>query len=429
MMQSQRSRQILAGVVVSVVTLALIGTVLVAMTPVGCGPANKLGLKAITNRCVKSQASAARTPGPTPSTTANPTGSFVPTPNQPPASQPNNPPASQPFNPPASGPFPPDGGPSSGAYPPFTPPASSSGPSSPTLALSCRLPVYVGPPGSGGFIAFPGGSFTADSGSGVTLPSPSPGSSPAPPPAGPGYGYGPGYTGLSYDVAYRRWLPAPYNWVSPNGTRYVHPSPDSIYVENVATGATTELGQGHQWSIAGVVDTGVYATIGNQAGLWFLPFSGAAKQITSVGYWQVASSTAAFGTLASALPQGVSTVISRLDLTTGATSDWFTRQGSQSSVIGLDARGNPVMTVSYFVGGNEVWIATGPQPQASFPIFGTPEGMYWAGAPIADRFGVWFPVNGNFQYGQSTPGIVLYVAGSGLYWMSSLGAQLAGGCH
>ncbi len=55
--------------------------------------------------------------------------------------------------------------------------------------------------------------------------------------------------------------------------------------------------------------------------------------------------------------------------------------------------------------------------------------MNSAGPPIADKNGVWFPVYGNFQYGQSTPGFVLYVAGSGLYWMSSLGAQLAGGCH
>src|SRR5229473_1289753 len=53
-----RSRQVIAGVLVSVVTLAVIGVVLVAMTPVGCGPANAMGIKSIANRC-KTQAVAA----------------------------------------------------------------------------------------------------------------------------------------------------------------------------------------------------------------------------------------------------------------------------------------------------------------------------------------------------------------------------------
>jgi len=41
----------------------------------------------------------------------------------------------------------------------------------PPIQLSCTLPVFAGPPGSGGFITFPSGSFTPDPKSGVTLPS------------------------------------------------------------------------------------------------------------------------------------------------------------------------------------------------------------------------------------------------------------------
>jgi hypothetical protein len=161
--------------------------------------------------------------------------------------------------------------------------------------------------------------------------------------------------------------------------------------------------------------------------LWQLPFSGPVKQITTTGFWQAASSSAAYGTATSAVPQGVTNTIIRLDLKTGAISDWFTRQGTQSSVSGLDSHGNPLIAVSYFSQGfNEMWITTGPG--TATPIFNSGENLYTSGPPIGDSHGVWFPINYSIPYQSSTQGIVLYVAGSGLYWMSSLGTQLAGPC-
>lgn len=407
---------------VTALTLAVIGVVLVAMTPIGCGPANALKIKSISNRCVSWQTGGVvTTPTPTPTTFFGPTAT--------PTFEPYTPPASPPYTPPASGPFPPDSGPASGAYPPFIPPASGSGGSTvPGLALNCRLPVYVGPPGSGGFIVFPGGNFIADPASAVTIPSPSPGESPPPQAVGPGPGYGYGYPGLSYDRAHSRWLPVPPNWASPDGSRYVHPSTDAMYVENVVTGATTELGRGHSWAVAGLTDQGVYATIVNQAGLWLLPYSGPAKQITTSGFWQFASAAGGFGTVTSAVPQGVANTIIRVDVNTGAISDWFTRRGAQSFVNGLDARGYPLIQVNYFGQGqgNETWDATGPG--TAVPIFSSNQGLNQSGQPLADSHGVWFPMYYNSSFGQSTQGIALYVAGSGLYWMSSLGAQLGGAC-
>ena len=415
-LRSIRGGRAAAAVLVSVLTLALVGGVILTTTTVGCGPAQKLGLRGTLSRCnlsdsltgAVSSPSAMGSFGPTARSTTPPAPRISPDLTTTPA--PSAPPVSTT----------PDSGQASYAYPPFTPPASGAGGT--PLAMNCRLPVYVGPAGSGGFIVFPGGSFIGDPKSGVTLPSPSPGaSSPAP-------GYGAGYSGLSYDRAYARWLPVPYTLVSPDGSRYAHTSPDSVYVENVATDTTTELGQGHAWTIIGVQNNGVYATIVNQAGLWLLPYSAAAQQITTTGYWQMASSDAAYGGTTSAVPQGIANTIIRLDLKSGTVSDWFTRGGAMSTPFGLDAHGNALINVSYFVsgGGSEMWITTGPKDR--FPLFDWFHVQLTAsGTPIADSHGIWFPAVVN-SYPSPAQGILLYAPGSGLYWMSNAGTQLAGPC-
>lgn len=420
-----RSRQVIAGVLVSVVTLAVIGIVLMAMTPVGCGPANAMGIKSIANRCKTQPVAALRTPTPSPFVIPAPSAP----PYTPPSSPPYNPPASPPYYPPASAPYYPASTP---AYPPFYPPTSGvgGGPVIPPIQLACSLPVFAGPPGSGGFITFPSGSFTPDPKSGVTLPSPSPGSSPQPiggGPGGPGYGYG--YPGLTWDVAQKKWLPAPYAWVSPDGSKYAYTSPNSIYVQDVAAGTQVELGEGKSWSIVGVLADGVYATNPNVAGLWVLPFSSAARQVTTSGYWQAVTTGAAYGTATSAVPQGVSTTIIRIDLKTGAIdSNWFTRLGSNSYVSGFDGHGNAIIYVNSFSGGgNEVWISTGPD--LGTPIIGSQNGVFVNGIPIADSHGVWFSASiQNFSNG-SNSGQLLYVPNSGVYVMSQIGGQLAGGCN
>src|SRR6266436_8332361 len=140
-LSTPRSRQVIAGVLVSVVTLAVIGVVLMAMTPVGCGPANAMGIKSIANRCKTQAVAALRSPSPSPF--------GIPTPNPPPYT----PPSSPPYNPPESPPYYP---PSTPPYAPFYPPSSGvgGGPVIPPIQLACTLPIYAGPPGSGGFISF-----------------------------------------------------------------------------------------------------------------------------------------------------------------------------------------------------------------------------------------------------------------------------------
>ncbi len=103
-------------------------------------------------------------------------------------------------------------------------------------------------------------------------------------------------------------------------------------------------------------------------------------------------------------------------------------------VTGFDGKGNTIISVSYVNGsGQEIWIATGPTSASAIagftnPQFGGTQGFNSYNAPAADSHGLWFA--GNYStWGQSTVGFALYVPGSGFYWMSSIGGQLAGGCY
>ena len=419
--------RIAAIAMVTLLTLGIVGAVVLTTTSAGCGPANKLGLK--TAQCINGGPVAnVGHPSPTPSTGLPPAPSPTTVPYNPPATSypPYNPGASSypPYNPGASAgnPYP---LPSSGSFPPMAYPISGS--FVPYVSLSCRLPVYAGGPGSGGFIVFPGVSFVADPRSAVMAPSPSPTSAsptPAPPQYGPGYPAG--FYGLTYDAPYSKWLPAPWAWVSPDGKSYGYPLNGDIYVENVANGTALELGQGHGYSMLDAENSGVYVTSPNQPGLWFLASSGTVKQITASGFWQAARGGSAYGTATSQVPPGASNTILKLDLASGATGPFFATAGAQSTVTGFDGQGHPVIQVDYFggpsyPGGRALFIATGPN--TSYPIAAVSYGSYNpppfpSGTPIADSHGLWFSV-GN--------GMVLY-ANDAWYWMANIGGQLAGQC-
>jgi hypothetical protein len=393
---------------VTALTLAIIGVVLVASTPLGCGPAKALHLKLSPSRCANV---ASINPSPSPF----PNG--IPSPSPFPGQSANpipDPASSNPFPQPASNPFPDN---SSGVFPPFAPAASPGSSQGPGLALNCRLPIFAGGPGSGGFIAFPNGTFIADPRSAVSVPSPSPGA--ASPPPQYGYGYQ-GWFGTTYDQAYARWLPVPYRWVSPDGTRYAYPGqPDGIYIQNVANGTQVEVGEGKSWQVLDVDAGAVYAITGATGGLWRLPFSGTVTQVTSSGYWQALSPNGfAYGTATSSVPNGAGNTILQLNLATGSTIEYFTATSKQSSVAGFDFGGNPIIYVQNQPA-MQIWIATGagrasPIADLSYTNF------YPQGYTISDRHGIWL-AGGN--------GIVLYVPGGGWYLMGSIGGQLAGGCN
>ncbi len=427
-----RTRPALAAILVTAITLGLVGTVVAATTSLGCGPANRLGLTL--SRCNPYPLRLGDTRSgnlnqPTPSPYRFPsTAPSANAPNPNPASNPSPNPTGT--NPPTS--YPASTQPASGSYPVYPP--ASSGPS--PLALNCRLPIYAGPPGSGGFIVFPDGNFIADPRSSVAVPSPSPGAaSPKPTPQMGGPGYAPNFYGMSWDASHSRWLPVPVTWVAPDANHYAYPGADAIYLADASAGTQIELGPGHVWSLLAVASDHVVATIQNAPGLWVLPFTGTPRQVTTFGYWQAATATAAYGTSTSAVPQGAANTILRLDLSKGTTSDWFTRQGSQSSVAGFDAKGNPIIYVQPGNGGfQEVWLTT--SPNSGTVIFPVVQGSNWPplqvtaqGAPIADSHGIWFPAYFQNAYGYNTSaaGIALFT-GNTIYGMTSISGALAGGC-
>lgn len=416
--RNQAGARVAAAALVTVVTAAVIGGALVFTTTLACGPAGKAGLQL--RQCARPVAArGSPTPFqfPSPSPTAK-NDSASPSPQQ-----------ASPSSAPSTGPTPPTGnGPASGAYPPFEPPSTgSNGLALPGVALSCRLPVYAGPPGSGGFIVFPGGNFIADPTSGVALPAIPTGSpSPQPPALGPG----PSFAGFAYDAPFSTWLPVPHTSMSPDGAHYAFTSTSSIYVVDVRTKALTEVGKGHSWTIVGMADDAVLAEVSNSGGLWKLAFNGAQNELTSIGFWQAATPTAAYGTATSAVPNGVSNSIIRLDLGTGSVNDhFFTRDQSSSTVIGLDGSGSAVIAVTYFgayQGTTEIWVVNAA---GATPILGTSQtNTYLQGAIIGDAHGIWMSIQVSLGYYGGQSGVALYVPGANVYWMSNYQVQLAGGC-
>lgn len=427
-----QSRKTLAAILVTAVTLVLVGGVLLVTTSLGCGPANQFGVKV--TRCIAGNPVAGRsTPSPTewpakPGYVPPPSPVYV-APTYPPAPNPaSNPP---PYTNPSSG-YPPQTIVTSGTNEPFYPPSSGGGP--PSHPLNCKLPMYAGPPGSGGFVVLPQGNFVADPRSAVSLPQAGAGSpSPAPNYAGGGYGPGPGYGGpgggygygMAWEPLHQRWLPVKPEMVSPDGNHYAYPSTNSVYLVDAGTKTQVELGAGHAWVVVRVLNDRVFATIPNTAGFWVLPFSGTPQQVTGQGYWQAATGSAAYGMLTSAVPQGATSKLVRLDVSNGAIADWFSREGSSSTIYGFDSQGNPIV-YSYYNGGWTLWLTKSATNAVAITTSFAP--VQIQGVPVADANGIWFPAYYN-QYGsQNNSGVVLYVAGSGLYWMASIGGQLAGGC-
>jgi hypothetical protein len=428
-----RTQRIAVAVVVTIVTLMIIDAVVFAMTPLGCGPANVLHVKASSScRTVASLSSPTPTSslstpttitGPSPRATANQSASPSAAASAPAAATPPPAPAPpgavSPFDSPTSlGPF---LGPTS--INPFGCGVSCAGASG-GLALSCRLPIFDHLPGSGGFVILPSGTFQPDPRSAVVVPNANPAAGAAVPPAAMQW------FGLTYDRGYSKWLPVPYAWVTPDGTQYAYPgAPDGIYVVNVRDGSQVELGAGQTWAVLDVEAVGVYATTGSpgaasstQSGLWLLPFSGAIKQITTTGYWQAVTKGAAYGTAVSAVPFGTANTILKLDLSSGTTSEWFTQPGAQSSVTGFDVKGNPVIVASSQQW-LSIWISISPNRGFLISNYYTAssyqQGFTPNGPPLGDSHGLWF---------SSYQGIALYANDGNWYWMNSYGGTLAGEC-
>lgn len=409
-LRGSKVRQIVAVAVVTAVSLTIIGAATVTTTSVGCGMARSLGMSHVGQRCIADK-QVAKLSLSSPSPLASPISGRPPSP-QPPA--PNGASSYPPVNEPVSN------------YPPYSQPASSYPPEAsfgsgypfyaPTsnighfpAGLSCSLAVYSGPPGSGGFITFPGGNFIADPSSAVTQPTPNAAPSPVPTM---------GYPGLAFDRKYSRWVPVPYRSVSPDGDHYAFTPGGQLWSVTVGTGVATLL-DNRQWTIVDVSNEGVYAETVNNAGLWLFPFSATPRQITATGFWQAVGGGAAFGTATSAVPYGATTTILRLDIGTGQVVNWFSPSGESARVIGFDGSSNPVVSTSGQF--QSLWVV----PSANSPQLITSTrtgGPYLQWFLVTDSHGVWLTGS------DSSGPVIILLANGTLYGASALGAQLAGGC-
>jgi hypothetical protein len=148
---------------------------------------------------------------------------------------------------------------------------------------------------------------------------------------------------------------------------------------------------GHAWTVLDVESEGVYANpqqTSSQAtaGLWLLPFSGAPRQITTKGYWQSVGGGAAYGYSAPAVPLGAVQPLLRLDLKTAKTSTWLDNLPPNSSVMGFDLQGRPIVNVQSTP--VQILVLTGVNQQAT--IFdGSLQNFYVSWGVLADSHGIW----------------------------------------
>jgi hypothetical protein len=234
---------------------------------------------------------------------------------------------------------------------------------------------------------FPGGKFVADPASNVVItgiPTPSPGP----------YGYySSNFYGLTYDRRYSKWLPVLRNMVTPDETRFAFGLSDGVYVRNVGGGTTVELGgDGHAWAIYDVESEGVYANpvpTSQQAvaGMWLIPFSGDPRQVTNKGYWQLAGRGFAYGFLAPSVPSGATQSLMRLDLKTGAITQWYTDLPQNANLLGLDLQGRLIVLIQTI--GQQVLILAGSnQAITIFDGSATNTNIYVTSA-VTDSNGLW----------------------------------------
>lgn len=294
-------------------------------------------------------------------------------------------------------------------------------PPSGVALLRGKIAISSGRPSSGGWITFPGGTFTADPGSNVTL---SGGQS----------------FGLAQVLAMNKWVPVPRNWVSPDGTKYAYFLFDGYVIHVVQPGRpdlllpppprqTSDL----SWSILSTTNTSVYviSSLGfaPQAGLWKVPFSGPPQEVSASGYWTAMDERYVYGTMTSSVPQGAANTISRLDLSTNQSTPIFTQPGMQSTAVGVDQDGNAVILAVKpneqvtFPAVFQIWIArsTGPvklyETEALIPPpeVGLPAGFLLFSV-VPDSMGTWI---------STSKGLFLYTRESGLELASTVTGTLA----
>jgi hypothetical protein len=194
--------------------------------------------------------------------------------------------------------------------------------------------------------------------------------------------------GMSYDWAFRSWLPVPWSWVTPDGKRYAYSYPGipGILIADVGSNTATVIARDRDWSILDVEQTGIYATVPQSPGLWLVTFAGTASEVTASGFWDSIYGGAAYGGDGPAAAPG--NVIERLDLATGTVQPWFQVAGATSVVVGYDGKTAPMILSQ----GQEAILWWVPSPdKAEVAKIASGNGADNIGNVFGDsRYGAWF---------------------------------------
>ena len=307
-----------------------------------------------------------------------------------------------------------------------SPPAAAS--ASTTTRTGCDLPVAISASDhwSGGFLTYPSGAFRSDPGAEMTR-------DPAnlnlfkttATPVLRGEG-----NSLTYDRAFKRWLPVGRWQASLDGRHYAYAEPvippnavgpvvfgTRIHVVDVASGSDRiVLGDDHgPLHIADYEDANVYLNPECVEGcgadaqkLWLLdPQRAALRTISDLqGTW-IINRPVAWTVIASNGKQGYpfdnADRLMRIDLTNGAATAWWTDPGQPLDLLGTDANGEPMLQAAtdtqvqlWLVGGQNhaELLATLQQTLSSPNRFGL---------LVADSTGVWLSANqGLYHYRPGT---------------------------
>lgn len=256
--------------------------------------------------------------------------------------------------------------------------------------LDCRLPAKLALDTMPGFLDMRNGHFLSDQSAG---------------------------SGGTYSWPARRWLPVRHDQVAPDGTHYAYvgeitppggpdfppQSEGNLHVVDVAAGTDrivlkgATLGPtGQTYAVWGVVQyaaEGVY--IEKQAyqseglyGLWLVnPDTGSSRQILpeTVRDFSFGSGAAWAGTV----PPYNNTTVYRIDLATGARTEWFSKPSPFVWYEGSDASGRPLMMWQQGPAAvSEIWVLPGPSQGSK--LYSGPQSTMPFPPAATDSHGVWF---------------------------------------
>jgi hypothetical protein len=302
--------------------------------------------------------------------------------------------------------------------------STSTAPASTPQGMTCKIPVVTD--NDAGWVTFPGGSYQVDPKANTSLP------------------HGSSFPlSKSYAKAVERWVPAPRDDLSPDGTHYayadlppVNNSP--VHVVDLPSGTNHAFNPGtpppdSSWVAVDYETEGVYLETqpngpAGMVGLWLLnPSNGAVKQIDATHSWQYISGGGAWGTSEPLTGHGPGpgSRLMRMDLKTGAIASWFKRTDVEFTVAGADGAGHPVLQVTknsapqllLITAANSATILQ-PAPGSAVPSLSN------IVHPVTDSHGIWF--------GDTAGSLSLYTPATGIKKMAQVGSgdvTAGGGCR